>query len=46
MSEDINYVIYVENNITKLWERDLNDWEFCHKGLEEWSQKFQNFLLK
>jgi len=29
----------------KLWEVDLADWEFCHKGIEDWSRKLQSILL-
>jgi hypothetical protein len=45
-SEDENFVKNVEANISKTWEVDLADWEFCHKGVEDWTKKLQDILLK
>ncbi len=45
-SEDEDFVKTVEANISKMWEVDLADWEFCHKGIEDWSKKLQDILLK
>lgn len=44
--EDEEFVKSVEANITKTWEMDLADWEFCHKGVEDWTKKLQDILLK
>jgi hypothetical protein len=46
MSEDVDFVQQVEANISKVWEVDLADWEFCHKGIEDWTRKLQDILLK
>ncbi len=45
-SEDEDFVKNVESNISKTWEADLADWEFCHKGIEDWTKKLQDILLK
>jgi len=44
--EDEEFVKTVEANISKTWEVDLLDWEFCHKGVEDWTKKLQDILLK
>jgi hypothetical protein len=44
--EDEEFVKTVEANISKTWEADLLDWEFCHKGVEDWTKKLQDILLK
>ncbi|GAB4543295.1 MAG: hypothetical protein Fur002_15040 [Anaerolineales bacterium] len=46
MSEDVDFVQQVEANISKMWEVDLADWEFCRKGIEDWTRKLQDILLK
>ena len=45
-SEDYEFIKTVETNISKTWEVDLADWEFCHKGVEDWTKKLQDILLK
>ena len=45
-SKDEDFVKNVEANISKTWEADLADWEFCHKGVEDWTKKLQDILLK
>ena len=45
-SEDEEFVKTVESNVSKTWEADLADWEFCHKGVEDWTKKLQDILLK
>jgi len=45
-SEDDEFAKNVETNISKTWEADLADWEFCHKGVEDWTKKLQDILLK
>ena len=44
--QDEEYIKNVESNINKTWEMDLADWEFCHKGIEDWTKKLQDILLK
>lgn len=46
IGEDDKFIENVEENINKTWEADLADWEFCHKGVEDWSKKLQDILLK
>ena len=45
-SEDEEFVKTVESDVSKTWEADLADWEFCHKGVEDWTKKLQDILLK
>jgi hypothetical protein len=45
-SEDEEFVKNTEANVSKIWEADLTDWEFCHKGVEDWTKKLQDILLK
>jgi len=44
--EDEVFVKDVEARISKTWEADLADWEFCHEGIEDWTKKLQDILLK
>ena len=44
--ENEEFVKNVESKISKTWEVDLADWEFCHKGIEDWTRKLQDILLK
>ena len=46
IGEDQEFVQNIESNISKVWEVDLADWEFCHKGMEDWTKKLQDILLK
>ena len=46
IGEDQEFVENVESKISKVWEVDLADWEFCHKGIEDWTKKLQDILLK
>ena len=41
-SSDDEYVKSIETTISKTWEADLADWEFCHTGIEEWTQRLQD----
>lgn len=45
IAEDETFVNQIESIISKTWELDLADWEFCYKGIEDWTQKLQNILL-
>ena len=44
-AKDEAFVQHLETHIDKMWESDLADWEFCHKGIEDWSRKLQSILL-
>ncbi|WP_071191514.1 hypothetical protein [Trichormus sp. NMC-1] len=43
--EDEAFMQQIESSVNKTWEIDLADWEFCHKGVEDWIQKLQTILL-
>lgn len=45
MAEDADFVHHIEATISKTWELDLTDWEFCHKGIADWTQKLEAILL-
>ncbi|QTA81872.1 Uncharacterized protein dnl_42260 [Desulfonema limicola] len=45
ISEDDEFVIYTEQNVNKMWEIELAEWEFSHKGIDDWTKKLQNILL-
>lgn len=45
ITQEEAFVHVIENNIDKLWEMDLSDWEFCYKGIEDWTNKLQTILL-
>lgn len=40
-SEDEAFVNQLEVQSHKTWEFDLADWEFCHKGIQDWRQKLE-----
>ena len=44
-AEDEAFVTQIETTITKLWENDLVDWEFCDKGVQDWTHTLQTILL-
>ena len=45
IAEDEEYINQIESSISKLWESDLADWEFCEKGINDWTRKLQSILL-
>ena len=45
VAEDAEFLEHIESDVSKLWENDLADWEFCHKGVRDWAKKLQNILL-
>lgn len=45
IAEDEKFLIKIEENVSKLWEIDGADWEFCHKGIEDWTGKLQTILM-
>jgi len=46
IAEDEAFVQQVESKVSKIWETDLADWEFCFRGIEDWTRKLQKILLK
>lgn len=45
-ASDEEFVREVEATISKTWELDLAEWEFCHKGIEDWAQRLQIILIE
>ena len=41
---DENYVHQIETQVSKVWEADLANWEFCHKGIQDWTRHMQTLL--
>ena len=44
IAEDTAFVERIENQITPMWELDLADWEFCEKGIDDWTRKLTMIL--
>jgi len=45
VTTDADFVQQVESRLSKMWEADLADWEFCYKGIQDWTQRLQQLLL-
>jgi len=45
-ASDEEFVCHIEQTISKTWELDLAEWEFCHQGVRDWSQHLQALLLE
>ena len=45
VATDEDFVLQVETRLSKTWEVDLADWEFCYKGIQDWTQRLQTLLL-
>ena len=45
LATDADFVHQVESRLSKVWEVDLADWEFCYKGIQDWTQRLQQLLL-
>ncbi|RMH36622.1 MAG: hypothetical protein D6694_13750 [Gammaproteobacteria bacterium] len=45
-AQDEGFVKQIETEVDKLWEQDLLDWEFCHKGIQDWTKTLETILLK
>ncbi|MBF0121675.1 MAG: hypothetical protein HQK79_22820 [Desulfobacterales bacterium] len=45
IAEDEEFAIHTEKNVNKMWENELAEWEFCHKGIDDWTKKLRNILL-
>ncbi|MEM7535013.1 MAG: hypothetical protein AAF639_22750 [Chloroflexota bacterium] len=44
VAEDIAFVEHIEQNITPMWEFDFDDWEFCEKGIDDWTRQLTMIL--
>jgi len=42
---DESFVRGIETAVNPLWELDAADWEFCVKGIEDWTHTLQTILL-
>ena len=45
IQQDEDFINYLEDKVEKLWEIDLSDWEFCYRGITDWTEKLQTILL-
>lgn len=45
IAKDESFVRKIEATINPLWEQDHVDWEFCMKGIEDWTRTLQTILL-
>ncbi len=45
IASDETFVREVETRITKTWEADLADWEFCYEGSREWAHRLHKARL-
>lgn len=45
IAHDEAFVHEIETTISPLWEQDFADWEFCVKGVEDWTHALQSLLL-
>ena len=45
IANDDEFLTHIEKDIEKMWEDDLADWEFSHKGIDDWTQKLQSILM-
>ncbi len=45
IATDEAFVQKIEGTVNRLWEIDLAEWEFCHKGIGDWTRKLQSILL-
>lgn len=45
IATDEQFIASVEREKSKTWELDLADWEFCHKGITDWTRKLTTILL-
>jgi len=44
MAEDEEFVRQIESTVSKLWEIDLAEWEFCFKGIGDWTKKIADIV--
>lgn len=45
IATDESFVRDIEATVNPLWELDQADWEFCVKGIEDWTHTLQTLLL-
>jgi len=45
IAEDQAFVEHIEQHVKATWELDFADWEFCYKGMQDWTHKLEAILL-
>ena len=45
IANDESFVREIEATVNPLWELDQADWEFCVKGIDDWTRTLQTILL-
>jgi len=40
---DETFVKRIESEVDITWELDLIEWEFSHKGIDDWTRKLRQF---
>ena len=45
IAEDEAFVTQIEQHVNKLWESELAEWEFSHKGIDDWTKALRNILM-
>jgi len=45
-ARDAQFVSEVEMRISKTWELDLAEWQFCPEGAQDWTERLQEILLQ
>jgi hypothetical protein len=45
VATDEAFVEKIESDVDITWELDLIEWEFSHKGIDDWTRKLQTILL-
>ena len=45
IANEESFIRDIEVTVNLLWELDQADWEFCVKGIEDWTHTLQTILL-
>lgn len=45
MGEEESFVNQIERQVSKTWEIDMADWEYCYEGGKDWTRRLQSILL-
>lgn len=45
VAEEESFVNQIERQVSKTWEIDLADWEYCFEGAKDWTRRLQSILL-
>lgn len=44
ISRDEQFIAHIEKHVSKMWETDQAEWEFCYKGIDDWTNRLQTIL--